>query len=195
MGFLSKLFGGGGEKPKCPICGREMGFFSKTELADGAICDQCVARAQSLIGDRLIAEMSVGAVKAAVAEEDEINAKLAAAFGGEYPNLFKVEFSHPISPKATDVGIRRAGAMKNAIAAKGVVVSGSFDKGEAAVIRVPHPPVPAQLIESAPFTEGEAVDSTLAAHLYKGAVGAGKTAWLILDGNSGVTSGDLIGMK
>jgi hypothetical protein len=194
MGFLSNLFGGKKPKETCPICGQPMGFFSKTELTDGAICDSCVARAQSLIGNRLIAEMSIDAVKSVIAEEEEVNAKLVAAFGSEYPNLFKTEFAHPISPKATDVGIARAKLMKNAVAAKGTVVSGSFDKGTVTVIR--HGTTfEAELCETAPFTEGEDVESTLAAHLYKGAVGAGKTAWLILNGESGVTSGDLIGTK
>ena len=101
---------------------------------------------------------------------------------------------NPISPKATDVGIARAKLMKNAVAAKGTVVAGSFDKGTVTVIR--HGTTfEAELCETAPFTDGEDVESTLAAHLYKGAVGAGKTAWLILNGESGVTSGDLIGAK
>ncbi len=195
MGFLSKLFGGGNkEKPKCPICGSEMGFFSKTELSNGAICDKCVERAQSLIGNRLIAEMSVEAVKAVIAEEDELNAKLVGAFGGEYPNLFKAEFAHPISPKATDVGIARAKAMQGAFAVKGTVISGSFDKGPVTVIRGGQP-FPAELVETAPFSSGEDVDSTLSAHLYKGAVGAGKPAWLILTGDPDVSGGCIIGAK
>ena len=194
MGFLSNLFGGKKPKETCPICGQPMGFFSKTELTDGAICDSCVARVQSLIGSKLISEMSLEAVKAAVAEEDEVNAKLTAAFGSEYPNLFKVDFAHPISPKATDVGLARAKLMKNAVAAKGTVVSGAFDKGTVIVIRGGKT-VEAELYETAPFTDGEDVDSTLSAHLYKGPVGAGKNAWLILDGASGVTSGDLVGAK
>ena len=194
MGFLSNLFGGKKPKETCPICGQPMGFFSKTELTDGAICDSCVARVQSLIGSKLISEMSLEAVKAAVAEEDEVNAKLTAAFGSEYPNLFKVDLAHPISPKATDVGLARAKLMKNAVAAKGTVVSGAFDKGTVTVIRGGKT-VEAELYETAPFTDGEDVDSTLSAHLYKGPVGAGKNAWLILDGASGVTSGDLVGAK
>ena len=193
MGFLSNLFG---KKPKetCPICGQPMGFFSKTELTDGAICDKCVARAQSLIGNRLIAEMSVGAVKAVIAEDDAVNEKLVAAFGGEFPNLFKAEFSHPISPKATDVGIARAKAMKDCIAVKGTVIAGSFDKGTVTVISGGKR-TEAQLAETAPFTDGEDVDSTLSAHLYKGAVGAGKQAWLILSADSGASGGAIIGAK
>ena len=193
MGFLSNLFG---KKPKetCPICGQPMGFFSKTDVSDGAICDKCVARAQSLIGNRLIAEMSVGAVKAVIAEDDAVNEKLVAAFGGEFPNLFKAEFSHPISPKATDVGIARAKAMKDCIAVKGTVIAGSFDKGTVTVISGGKR-TEAQLAETAPFTDGEDVDSTLSAHLYKGAVGAGKQAWLILSADSGASGGAIIGAK
>ena len=193
MGFLSKLFGGGNkEKPKCPICGSEMGFFTKTELADGAICDKCVARTQSLIGNRLIAEMSIEAVKAVIAEEDEVNAKLVGAFGGEYPNLVKVEYVLPISPKATEVGIARAKVFKDSLAAKGTVVSGEFSSGPVTLIRGSEK-ISAELIETAPFEEGNNVEATLAAHLYKGAMGAGKQVWLILDGASGVKSGDLVG--
>ena len=36
MGLFSKK-----EKEKCPICGKELTFFSKTLIADGAICDDC----------------------------------------------------------------------------------------------------------------------------------------------------------
>ena len=43
--------------------------------------------------------------------------------------------------------------------------------------------------------DNEPVEQTLGAHLYKGAVPAGKTAWLILGGECGAASGDLIGMK
>ena len=192
MGFLSKLFGGNKPKETCPICGQPMGFFSKTELTDGAICDKCVARAQSLIGSRLISEMSVGAVKAVIAEEDEVNAKLVAAFGGEYPNLFKAEFAHPISPKATDVGIARAKAMKDCVAAKGAVISGSFDKGPVKIVSGGKA-AETTLVETVPFSDGENVEAVVAAHLYKGAVAAGKSAWLILPADSGVSSGCIIG--
>ena len=194
MGFLSKLFGGSKPKETCPICGQPMGFFSKTDLTDGAICDKCVARVTPLIGSRLIAEMSVGAVKAVIAEEDEVNAKLVSAFGGEYPNLFKVEYVLSISPKATEVGIGRAKVMKDALAAKGTVVSGAFDKGAVTLIRGGRT-IPGDLVETAPFMDNEPVEQTLGAHLYKGAVPAGKTAWLILGGECGAASGDLIGMK
>ena len=129
MGFFSKLFGGGKEKPKCPICGNEMGFFSKTDLADGAICDKCVARTQALIGNRLIAEMSVEAVKAVIAEEDEVNEKLIAAFGGEYPNFFKTYTAFPFSPKATDVGLARAKAMKTGSRLRGTSCPARSTKG------------------------------------------------------------------
>lgn len=194
MGFFSKLFGGNKPKETCPICGQPMGFFSKTELTDGAICDKCVARVQSLVGNRLISEMSLEAVKAAIAEEEAVNAKLVQAFSGEFPNLFKAEFAHPISPKATDVGIARAKAMKDCVAVKGTVVSGAFDKGPVTVISGGKK-TEAQLVETAPFTDGEDVDSTLSAHLYKGAVGVGKQAWLILSGDSGASGGCIIGAK
>ena len=194
MGFFSKLFGGNKPKETCPICGQPMGFFSKTELTEGAVCDKCVARVQSLIGNRLISEMSLDAVKAVIAEEDAVNEKLVAAFGAEYPNLFKAEFAHPISPKATDVGITRAKAMKDCIAAKGTVIAGSFDKGTVTGV-LGTKKTEATLAETAPFTDGEDVDSTLSAHLYKGPVGAGKQAWLILSGDSGASGGAIIGAK
>ena len=194
MGFFSKLFGGNKPKETCPICGQPMGFFSKTELTDGAICDKCVARVQSLVGNRLISEMSLEAVKAAIAEEEAVNAKLIQAFSGEYPNLFKAEFAHPISPKATDVGIARAKAMKDCVAVKGTVIAGAFDKGTVAVVSGGKT-TEAALVETAPFTDGEDVDSTLSAHLYKGPVGAGKQAWLILSGDSGASGGAIIGAK
>lgn len=193
MGFFSKLFGGKKEKPKCPICGNEMGFFSKTDISDGAICDKCVARAQALIGSRLISEMSVEAVKAVIAEEDEVNAKLVAAFGGEFPNLFKAEMAFPFSPKTTDVGIARAKAMKNAVAVKGFVVSGEFDKGPVTVIR-PGKTLTAELVEAVPFDDSGDLEQITAAHLYKGPVKAGKYAWLILAEGADATSGDLIGI-
>lgn len=192
MGFLSKLFGGNKEKPKCPICGSEMGFFSKTDLSDGAICDKCVARVTPLIGDRLLSELTVAAAKSKLEEEDKVNASLVAAFGNEFPNFFKVEYVIPISPKPTEFGIARAKALKDSLAAKGYVVSGEFAAGPVTVIRGGKQ-IPAELREAAPFEEGTDVESTLTAHLYKGAMKAGKYAWLILDGASGVTSGDLIG--
>ena len=192
MGFLSKLFGGNKEKPKCPICGSEMGFFSKTELADGAICDKCIARITPLLGDTLVSGMSIDAVRAVLAEEDQKNAALIGTYGEAFPNLFKVDYVLPISPKATEVGIARAKAFKDSLAAKGTVVSGEFSSGPVTLIRGSET-ISAQLIETAPFEEGNNVEATLAAHLYKGAMGAGKQVWLILDGASGAKSGDLVG--
>ena len=192
MGFLSSLFGAKKEKPKCPICGSEMGFFSKTEIADGAICDKCVARAAPLVGDTLLASLSIGAIKAALDEEAQKNDALVAAYGGMYPNLFRADYVLPISPKGSEVGIARAKTFKDSLAVKGTVISGEFSSGPVTVIRGDRT-FPAVLLEAAPFEEGNNVEATLAAHLYKGAMPAGKQAWLIVDGAGGVTNGDLIG--
>ena len=194
MGFLSKLFGGNKEKPKCPICGNEMGFFSKTELTDGAICDKCVARAQSLIGSRLISEMSVGAVKAVIDEENEVNAHIVNALSGMYANLFKVETAYPITVKATQVGVARAKAMQGCMAVKGTVIAGAFDKGTVYVIHDGQAKE-ANLAESVPFDDSQPVEEVMAAHLYKGPVQAVKNAWLIVSEDSGATRGDIIGAK
>ena len=171
-----------------------MGFFSKTDLSDGAICDKCVARVTPLIGNRTLSELTVAEAKSKVEEEDAVNASLIAAYGGEFPNFFKVEYVIPISPKPTDVGVARAKTFKDSLAAKGYIVSGEFAAGPVTIIRF-RDQIPAQLLEAAPFEEGSDVESTLSAHLYKGAIKAGKYAWLILDGASGVKSGDLIGGK
>ena len=88
--------------------------------------------------------------------------------------------------------IARAKAFKDSLAAKGTVVSGEFSSGPVTLIRGSET-ISAQLIETAPFEEGNNVEATLAAHLYKGAMGAGKQVWLILDGASGAKSGDLVG--
>ena len=193
MGFLSNLFGKK-EQQTCPICGSPMGFFSKTDLTDGAICDKCVAKVEPLLGSRLLSQMTVEGARELLAEEERKTAALVQSFGGAYPNLFRVDTAYPISPKATEVGMARAKAMKDALAVQGKILAGSFDKGTVKVIRNGQT-FDAALVETVPFKAGESVEDVMAAHSYKGAVEAGQSAWLILAAGAAAENGDIIGAE
>ena len=192
MGFLSKLFGKK-EKELCPLCGGEMGFFSKTSIGDGAICDKCVARIDSTIdlGGAMLSSMKLDDLKALIEEDKKKTDAVIARFGGKYANIFKVDDVITISPSATEVGIARSKAMKNSVVAKGVVIAGGFESGDVCVSRG-GAETPANLVEAVPYESGSDVGQVIAAHMYKGAVTAVKPAWMILASGADVGIGDFI---
>lgn len=116
---------------RCPICGKEISFFSGLVIADGTICDDC----EKMVRDQFNIEEYYGRenwkistsdpLKAMTVEElkDMINEKKAEQtqvveeIGGDYAAIAKVEKTFGIAPKATDVGLKRAKALKNRIVA------------------------------------------------------------------------------
>ena len=193
MGFLSKLFGGKKEKELCPICGSEMGFFSKTPIGDGNICDKCVKRIESTIdlGETMISSIKLDDLKSLIEEDKKKNDDIIAQFGGKFANVFKVSEVITISPSATEVGLARSKAMKNSAVAKGVVIAGGFESGGVSVCRG-GAETAADLVEAVPYEDGSDVGQVIAAHSYKGAVTAVSAAWLILASGADVSAGDFI---
>ena len=116
---------------RCPICGKEISFFSGLVIADGTICDDCekMVRGQFNIEEYYGREnwkistsdplkaMTVEELKDMINEKKAEQTQVVEEIGGDYAAIAKVEKTFGIAPKATDVGLKRAKALKNRIVA------------------------------------------------------------------------------
>lgn len=109
---------------RCPICGKEISFFSGLVIADGTICDDCekMVRGQFNIEEYYGREnwkistsdplkaMTVEELKDMINEKKAEQTQVVEEIGGDYAAIAKVEKTFGIAPKATDVGLKRAKA-------------------------------------------------------------------------------------
>lgn len=130
---------------RCPICGKEISFFSGLVIADGTICDDCekMVRGQFNIEEYYGREnwkistsdplkaMTVEELKDMINEKKAEQTQVVEEIGGDYAAIAKVEKTFGIAPKATDVGLKRAKALKNRIVATSYIMSGEFSRGDA----------------------------------------------------------------
>lgn len=129
---------------RCPICGKEISFFSGLVIADGTICDDCekMVRGQFNIEEYYGREnwkistsdplkaMTVEELKDMINEKKAEQTQVVEEIGGDYAAIAKVEKTFGIAPKATDVGLKRAKALKNRIVATSYIMSGEFSRGD-----------------------------------------------------------------
>ena len=129
---------------RCPICGKEISFFSGLVIADGRICDDCekMVRGQFNIEEYYGREnwkistsdplkaMTVEELKDMINEKKAEQTQVVEEIGGDYAAIAKVEKTFGIAPKATDVGLKRAKALKNRIVATSYIMSGEFSRGD-----------------------------------------------------------------
>ncbi len=204
MGLFSKK-----EKEKCPICGKEMTFFSKTLIADGAICDDCVKMLRGQFDiesywvgrydgtyrqkfDGPLAGLTSEDIRAIIAEKKEAQAAAAAQYGGTYENLFKVEDLFTIAPKPLDVGLKRAKELKDKLVVRGMILTGAFTKGDEVTI-LRGSGTKTVLLDLIPCDGVTEFDTALKANMHKKTGEAGSNAWFILDLTGGVVPEDMIG--
>ena len=133
---------------RCPICGKEISFFSGLVIADGRICDDCekMVRGQFNIEEYYGREnwkistsdplkaMTVEELKDMINEKKAEQTQVVEEIGGDYAAIAKVEKTFGIAPKATDVGLKRAKALKNRIVATSYIMSGEFSRGDAVTV-------------------------------------------------------------
>jgi len=111
---------------------------------------------------------------------------------GNYPNMFRVDESFMIAPKATEVGIKRAKLYKDRCVVRGLVSVGTFSQNDAVVVFVDGSPMQVPILD---VMKCDALDfpSELAANMHKHTIETGMTAWMILDISSLPTVGATIG--
>ncbi len=204
MGLFSKK-----EKEKCPICGKEMTFFSKTLIADGAICDDCVKMLRGQFDiesywarrydgtyrqkfDDPLAGLTTEDIRTIIAEKKAAQAEAAAQYGGTYGNLFKVEDLFTIAPKPLDVGIKRAKELKDKLVVRGMILTGAFTKGDEVTI-LRGSGTKTVLLDLIPCDGVTEFETALKANMHKKTAEAGTNAWLILDTAGGIAPEDMIG--
>ena len=131
------------EAEQCPICGKKISFFSGLAILDGTICDDCekMVRAQFDIEEywknygccewnrttsNPLKAMTVEEIKEMINEKKAEQTQVVEEIGGDYAAIAKVEKTFSIAPKAMDVGLKRAKALKNKIVATSYIMSGEF---------------------------------------------------------------------
>ena len=205
------------EKELCPLCGKPMGLFNSTALADqSSICDSCAKSLRATFPveevevldafgnpvymengyrkTRMIDHLGTATleeVKAAAAKNEEEKARIQSELGENFSATFSVMGDvFLIAPKALAVGIPRSKRLKNRIVAEGLVQSGRFGKDEQAILVHNGTQTPITVLEVHKKDVCD-FDTVIAANTRSYAE-AGETAWLILDLNDPVEQGDII---
>ena len=210
------LFGKKKEKEKkvCPICGGELKFFSSRVLADGeTICENCENKVRNNYGlyykqrffavdrngdgiidndklDDAIRHATLAEVKEIIAMNEEAD-KAATEEYGDFANMFTVEDSFTIAPKATDVGIKRAKLFKNKVVVQGRAAKGGFNTDDQARLLVGGSETPVKVLHAYKNT-GESLDLEMRANLQKKGVQNGEAGWLVLDTETPVPAGSIV---
>ncbi|MBR3058881.1 MAG: hypothetical protein IKG93_13080 [Clostridiales bacterium] len=99
-----------------------------------------------------------------------------------------------IAPKAIEVGVKRSKELKNKLVVSGSVRSGSFSKEETVAILGSDGVVKANAVILDVIPDDGTLDfqTELSANMHKKEVGSGGNAWLILDVEEGIESGDIV---
>ena len=213
MGFFDFLF----KKEACPLCSAPMGLFNSRVLrGSGSICLKCAEglrckfpteerESRDEFGDKIynstgrvdtytydyLSHASLEEVKRVKSELDSYKEKAQAELGDAYPNIFTVfgETFH-LSPSAVSVGMSRGGELQNKLVVNGLVQSGSFTKGDMAVLVHEGQKMPIRILE-VHKKDDSSFETTIGANMSKTAK-AGDSAWLILDWRGNVADGDTI---
>ena len=202
----------------CPVCGREMdaGLFGDSKaVADGTICGNCErmlrgkfdiqhylekgffqseAEAKEKMYDPL-RHMTIEQIKSLVDEANANRDRLLASLGGNYSSVLTTETVFQIAPKPLDVGLKRAGELKNKLVVRGMVQAGSFAKGDNAFILHAGCETPVAILDVLPCDGVTEFDTALKANTGKKEASEDINAWLILSAEAGVVEGDVIAKK
>lgn len=208
-----KLMGLFGKKKKdakrCPICGKEISFFSGLVIADGTICDDCEKMVRSqfdieeywksygsedwkLSTSDPLKAMTVEELKDMINEKKAEQTQVVEEIGGDYAAIAKVEKTFGIAPKATDVGLKRAKALKNRIVATSYIMSGEFSRGDAVTVSFDGADMTTTILDVIECSSSSTFETVLEANFGKHKAKEGVSAWIILDVMGGVGKGALI---
>jgi hypothetical protein len=197
------------EAEQCPICGKKISFFSGLAISDGTICDDCekMVRAQFDIEEywknygccewnrttsNPLKAMTVEEIKEMINEKKAEQTQVVEEIGGDYAAIAKVEKTFSIAPKAMDVGLKRAKALKNKIVATSYIMSGEFSRGDAVTVSLDGANITTTILDVIECSSASTFKTVLEANFGKHKVKEGVSAWIILDVMGGVDEGALI---
>ncbi|MBR5430131.1 MAG: hypothetical protein IK116_06335 [Firmicutes bacterium] len=204
------------DQKTCPLCGGELKFFSSRVLGDGeTICGSCENKVRNNFGlyyqrrregdpeardftvdnyrlDDALRHATLAEVREIIAFNEERDRAAAAAYGN-FDNMFTVEASFTIAPRAVDVGLNRAKRLKNKTVTQGRAAKGSFRTGDKVLIMDGRQKIDAEVLTAYRNT-GEDFQTELSANMQKKGCGQGEAGWLILD-YEGRLSGDAVVVK
>lgn len=112
--------------------------------------------------------------------------------GGDYAAIAKVEKTFGIAPKATDVGLKRAKALKNRIVATSYIMSDEFSRGDAVTVSFDGADMTTTILDVIECSSSSTFETALNATFGKHKAKEGVSAWIILDVMGGVGKGALI---
>lgn len=112
--------------------------------------------------------------------------------GGDYAAIAKVEKTFSIAPKAMDVGLKRAKALKNRIVATSYIMSGEFSRGDAVTVSFDGANMTTTILDVIECSSASTFKTALNANFGKHKAQEGISAWIILDVMGGVDEGALI---
>lgn len=195
------------EAEQCPICGKKISFFSGLVISDGTICDDCekMVRAQFNIEEYCyrredwkqttsdpLKAMTVEEIKEMINEKKAEQTQVVEEIGGDYAAIAKVEKTFGIAPKAMDVGLKRAKALKNKIVATSYIMSGEFSRGDEVTVSLDGANITTTILDVIECSSASTFKTALNANLGKHKAQEGISAWIILDVMGGVDEGALI---
>ena len=199
------------EAEQCPICGKKISFFSGLAISDGTICDDCekMVRGQFDIEEYFgtdgygredwklstsdpLKAMTVEEIKEMINEKKAEQTQVVEEIGGDYAAIAKVKKTFSIAPKAMDVGLKRAKALKNKIVATSYIMSGEFSRGDAVTVSLDGANITTTILDVIECSSASTFKTVLEANFGKHKAKEGVSAWIILDVMEGVDEGALI---
>ena len=99
---------------------------------------------------------------------------------GDFANMFTVEDSFSIAPKATEVGLKRAKLFKNKVVVQGRASKGGFNTDDQVRLLSGNSETPTRVLHAYKNT-GQDLDQEMRANMQKKGVQNGEAGWLILD--------------
>ena len=199
MGLFKKK-----EKQLCPICGNELKLLHSLSVADGQICESCEKRIRGqfeieeywkkrfgatgaswedykLKQYDPLQEMAIAEIRELVASMDEDQAAILRDYGSDYANIAKAGKCFTIAPKAVDVGLKRAKALKNRLVVTAEIVSGEFCRGDGVSVLAGEREFRTSLLDVIECSGSSTFETELHANMGKHKASAGSSAWLFLD--------------
>lgn len=136
--------------------------------------------------------MTVEEIKEMINEKKAEQTQVVEEIGGDYAAIAKVEKTFSIAPKVTDVGLKRAKALKNKIVATSYIMSGEFSRGDEVTVSLDGANITTTILDVIECSSASTFKTALNANFGKHKAQEGISAWIILDVMGGVDEGALI---
>lgn len=205
---------------RCSLCDKKLGFFrtgfwsiNAGTLADGVLCAKCTEQVQQLLATKrewmkasalrqaswhpfntnTWHRMPLQTAKEMIATKEAVDQRRLAAFGNDKTSLFRIEDAIRIEPTAIQVGIARAGHLKNKVVVFGTVEHGSFKKNDQVQIQQDRETTSTVILEAYVYDcEENTLDVCLRANMGKHQLTAGERGWLVLNYETFLKAGNFI---